>query len=97
MHIAYPYAKLVPTKLALLPNKQPLLLRPKLQNPDEFIHQLKHRLVGKPYDYQRVLNYLLTWKLSLLSPALAKKLAYSETESRVVCSHHLFKVLSDSE
>ena len=52
LHIAYPYAKLVPTKHSLYESKQPLLIRPKaLKNQEEFIHQLKHRLVGKPYDY----------------------------------------------
>ena len=44
-----------------------------------------------------MLSHLLSWKLSFISPRLAKRFAFSDTESRVVCSHHLYKVLSDSE
>ena len=61
LHISYPYARLVPTILFMDKKKRPLILRSSSMSDAQrhaFIEQLKHRLVGKPYDYKRALHFL---------------------------------------
>lgn len=93
LHISYPRAKLVPTILFVQQKKRPLILRCRGMTPDQrdmFIQQLKHKIVGKPYDYTRVLHYILYSKMNI------KPNLYYETDEKVVCSHHLFKTLSQT-
>lgn len=46
--------------------------------------------MGKPYDYTRVLHFFLNSKIVKM-PNL-----YYETDEKVVCSHHLFKSMSET-
>ena len=60
LHISYPRAKLVPTYLFTHAKREPIVLRPMLQQEeiDKFLFDLKHETVGKYYDSARVLNYM---------------------------------------
>ena len=93
LHISYPRAKLVPTILFVQQKKRPLILRCRgmtSEQRDLFIEKLKHNIVGKPYDYTRVLHYILYSKMNKMPNK------YYETDEKVVCSHHLYKTLSQS-
>lgn len=92
LHISYPYAKLVPTILFMQQKKRPLLLKSKMtkSQKERFIHGLKHNLVGKAYDYKRVIHFFIFQKLSEYNIYNHK---YTDRDDRVVCSHHLFKQL----
>ena len=93
LHISYPRAQLVPTILFAQQRKRPLILRCRGITDEErdlFIEKLKHNIVGKPYDYTRVLHYILYSKLNRMPNK------YYETDEKVVCSHHLFKTLSQA-
>lgn len=66
LHISYPNAKLVPTRMFVNRSKRPLILRPRFDAKDvpaaqeKMTKLLKHKLVGKPYDYQRVLHIFIS-------------------------------------
>ena len=69
LHVTYPNAKLVPTRLFFSQKKNPLILRPKfndLNNQNQFILNLKNNIVGKTYDYNRVLHYFISHRLAWL-------------------------------
>ena len=75
LHISYPYAKLVPTSQFVQPHKKPLILRPLftykegVDRVSQFTKMLKHSLVGKPYDYSRVLQFFMATRLNLIAPS----------------------------
>lgn len=79
LHISYPHAQLVPTTQFVQRKKQPVILRPKFsvapgssesQRASQFTTMLKHSLVGKPYDYARVLQYVMASRLAHFAPTL---------------------------
>ena len=89
LHISYPHAKLVPTILFMQAKKRPLILRCAISDKqkEQLIHNLKHDVVGKSYDYKRVIHYFVFSKLSEFK--LLNR--YADRDDRVVCSHHLLK------
>lgn len=92
LHISYPYAKLVPTILFIQQKKRPLILKSKMSSSqkERFIYGLKHNLVGKAYDYKRIMHFFVFQKLSEYKTGTR---IYADRDDRVVCSHHLFKQL----
>jgi len=62
LHISYPLAKLVPTTMFLDPSKRPLVLRcsqMSLIDKMQMVEEMKHTIVGRPYDYKRVLHFFI--------------------------------------
>ena len=87
-------AKIVPAYLSLLPQKAPKIIRPRLQDKEAFATALKHQLVGKKYDYQRILHLMLYLNLQWIAPSIARRLPRQtdtlkpvSANGRVVCSH----------
>jgi hypothetical protein len=90
LHISYPYAKLVPTILFVQDKKRPLVLKNKMEKlqKDNFIQSIKHNLVGKSYDYKRVIHFFIFSKLAEVSNINYR---YVDRDDKVVCTHHITK------
>lgn len=76
LHVSYPFAKLVPTSQFVQKKKCSFILRPKfspnargIDKAAQFTDMLKQSLVGKAYDYPRVIKFCVASQLSFLVPS----------------------------
>ena len=57
---------------------------------ERFIESIKHNLVGKSYDYKRVIHFFVFSKLGEVSNI---KYKYEDRDDRIICTHHITKEL----
>ena len=53
-----------------------------------FIESIKHNLVGKPYDYKRIIHFFIFSKLGEVSNI---RYRYIDRDDRIICTHHITK------
>lgn len=82
---------------------RPLILRYKFTSDsqrDAFISSLKQNLIGRSYDFKRILHLFIYSKVYEIHHGPDSTMAqltdtykYSETDSKVICTHHILKNL----
>ena len=59
---------------------------------NNFLNSLKNNIVGKRYDYQRIIHFFINSKV-LTKIKKNSIYSYKETDDKVICSHHIYKHL----